>query len=104
VTAVLKAKIGGIVFREMLSDTPNDEAAIFLDMKGARRWFQEQVGADEDAFRASIAIARAAILDDLKSPEFRELAFRTAKEFQREVFPTPKITAASLRAKSSARV
>jgi len=98
-TSALKAEIGGIVFREILSDTPNDEAAIFSDMKAARQWFQEHVGLDEEAFEASVAIARAEILDDLKSYQFRELAFGTAREFQREVFPTPRLTASGLRSK-----
>jgi hypothetical protein len=68
-------------------------------MKAARQWFQAHVGPDEKAFEASVAIARAEILEDLKSDEFRQLAFRTAQEFQRSIFPTPKLTAATLRAK-----
>ena len=44
VIAALKAHIGGIVFREVLSDQPNDAAAIWSDTKGASQWYRKNVG------------------------------------------------------------
>jgi hypothetical protein len=99
VTAALKAEIGGIVFREILSDTPNDEVAAWSDMKGARRWYQEHVGLDEDTFLLSIETAREEIIEDLKDPNFIKLVWDTGKEFEKAVFPAPKLTSSMLRAR-----
>ncbi|HTF25464.1 MAG TPA: hypothetical protein VK937_16395 [Candidatus Limnocylindria bacterium] len=72
VTAALKAYVGGIIFRAILSDKPNDEVAAWSDMTAARRWYQEHVELDENAFLCSIETARQEIIEDLKSVEFRE--------------------------------
>jgi hypothetical protein len=99
VTAALKAQIGGIVFREVLSDAPNDAAAISKDMDAARTWYQEKVGVNDNMFEFSVEIARQEIIKDLRSPEFQQLAWDTAREFEKEIFPAPKLTSAMLRAK-----
>jgi len=100
VTAALKANIGGIIFREVLSDTPNDEPAISSDMRGAREWYYKNVERNENAFLHDAETARQEIIKNLRSPAFRQLAWDTAREFEQAVFPTlPKITSAMLRAK-----
>lgn len=96
VTVALKAYIGGIVFRQILSDTPNDEASIWSDTQGALQWYRENVGTDEEAFFLDVKTARGEIINDLKSPTFQQLAWNTAAEFEKEVFLTPKPTAVSL--------
>jgi hypothetical protein len=98
VTAELKSHIGGIVFRE-LSGEPNDEAGKWSDMKNAREWYQEHVGLDEKAFLQAVLDARKEIIQDLKSVEFQKLVSDTAEEFGRAIFPAPKVTAATLRAR-----
>jgi hypothetical protein len=90
---------GGIIFRAILSDKPNDEVAAWSDMTAARRWYQEHVELDENAFLCSIETARQEIIEDLKSVEFRELVSDTAKEFEKAVFPAPKLTSGMLRAR-----
>ena len=100
VTAALKANIGGIVFREVLTDTPNDAVAISRDMDHARKLYQERVGLDEDAFLRAVEVARQEIIKDLRSPQFRQLAWDTAMEFQQAIFPKlPELTSAMLRAR-----
>ena len=94
--AALKAHIGGIVFRQILSDTPNDDAAKWSDMKGAREWYRQNVGPDEAAFLRDVEVARQDIIDDLKSPAFQQQVWATAAEFEREVFLTPRPTAVLL--------
>lgn len=98
-TAALKANLGGIVFREVLSDTRNDEIAIERDMKHAREWYRQHVGSDEVAFLREVAVAKEEIKEDLKFPAFRELAWTVAKEFEKAIFPAPKLTSAMLRAR-----
>lgn len=98
-TAALKSFIGGIVFREILSDKPNDETAVWSDMRDARKWYRENVGLDESEFLRSIETARQEIIEDLKATEFRQLVWDTAKEFEQVVFPSPKLTSAMLRAR-----
>ena len=44
VTAVIKADIGGFVFREILTNDPNDQIAVESDIDGARRWYAQHVG------------------------------------------------------------
>jgi hypothetical protein len=87
VTTALKACMGGLVFREVLSDTPNDASAISKDMEPARKWFDDHVGTGEAGFEAAIESARLEIIKDLRSPAFRKLAWDTAREFGREIFP-----------------
>ena len=99
VTAAVKADIGGIVFREILTDTPNDEAGKWSDMSGARRDFERFGSGGEEAFLSHVEKTRQEIIQDLKSPEFVKLAWDTAKEFQQAIFPAPKLTSAVLRAK-----
>jgi hypothetical protein len=95
VIAALKADIGGIVFREVLTDTPNDEAAVWSDMNSARRDY-ERLG--DGNFLSAVEAARQEIIKDLESPQFRRLAWDTAKEFEQAIFPAPKLTSATLRA------
>lgn len=86
ITAVLKAHIGGFVFRERLSDTPNDEIAIGSDLDGARVFYTQRVGGTGEDFQKAIAEAKAQILVELQSPAFREEVWSVAKEFEREAF------------------
>jgi hypothetical protein len=83
----LKANLGGIVFRERLTDMPNDEAAVESDMEGARKWWYEYVG-DENTFVLSVEAAREEIIKDLRSPGFRRSAWDTSREFEQAIFPS----------------
>lgn len=96
--AALKAHIGGIVFRQILSDSPNDEVSIGSDAQGALQWYRENVGTDEEAFLRDVETARREIVEDLKSPTFQLEVWAAAREFGKEVFPE-KRTSASLKAK-----
>ena len=88
---ILKMHIGGFIFREVLSDEPNDNVAISMDVDGARRWHQSEIGGTEKEFQEVIAQARKEILADLKSEEFKKLVWDTAKEFADAVFPKPNV-------------
>jgi hypothetical protein len=99
VIAAIKADTASFIFREVLTDTKNDEAAIFSDMQTARKDYEKHRGEGEKDFLCCVETARQEILKDLGSPEFVKLAWDTADEFRREVFPIQKVTAASLRAK-----
>jgi hypothetical protein len=96
ISAVLKTKIAGVVFREILTDTPNDAVAIWRDTQDGRTIYHK-ISLDEDAFQRDLKAARDAVIEDLQSSEFQELAWKTAKEFGREIFPAPKLTKAILR-------
>jgi len=86
--AAHKMNIGGFVFREVLTDLPNDEIAIGVDMDAAWKWYQTHVGLDEDAFQRSVETTRQEIIKDLRSPKFRQLAWEIAREFEHEIFST----------------
>jgi hypothetical protein len=86
VIAIVKSFIGGFRFRELLSDTPNDEIAIGMDMDNCRTWFDAYVGIGDAGFDLAIEVAKDEISMDLRQPEFRKLAWDTAREFERKVF------------------
>jgi hypothetical protein len=101
VIAAIKSSIAGFVVREVLTDTPNDATAIFLDMKGARQnydYYKDGKRSEED-FESYVQIAREEIIQDLQDPNFVRLVWGTAKEFGDAIFPSPKVTSAALRAK-----
>jgi hypothetical protein len=96
-TEAIKASIAGFVFREQL-DTPNDDVAISLDTEAARYEYLRFGGVADD-FQRSYEKAREEILQDLKDGGFVYRVLATADEFEKAVFPAPKLTAAMLRAK-----
>ena len=94
-TEAIKAGIAGFVFREQL-DTPNDAVAISGDMDVARSEYLRFGGVTDD-FQRSYEKARDEILQDLKDGGFIYKVLVTANEFEKAVFPAPKLTAALLR-------
>jgi len=98
-TAMLKANIAGFVFREQVSDSPNDEIAIGVDMQAARQCYAAYGGRTEEGFQRAVAEARQEIVDELRSLEFQKLVWETAKEFGQTVFPAPKLTSSGLKAR-----
>jgi hypothetical protein len=96
-TEAIKASIAGFVIRGRL-DTPNDEVAISSDMESARYQYARFGGVADD-FGKTYEKARNEILQDLQDGGFLYKISATAKEFEKAVFPAPKLTAAALRAK-----
>jgi hypothetical protein len=86
---VMKASVGGFVFREVLTDSPNDRIAIESDLHSARDWYQEPIGLDEACFLLHIKTAKNSVRTDLKNPTFVKLAWDTAREIEETIFPQP---------------
>ncbi|MGD0908540.1 MAG: SEC-C metal-binding domain-containing protein [Candidatus Acidiferrales bacterium] len=96
----LKANIGGYICRRKLSDDPNDQTAIEMDLYSAREWFDKNVGTGDEAFKAAIAEAEAEILVDLKSESVVAEIWDAANRFVKEVFQskhTPKMKTKSVK-------
>lgn len=93
VVAHIKARIGGFVCRRELSDEPNDNIAIEMDLQGAREYFDQTVGTGDDAFKQAVEDAEREILEDLQSQSVVDELWAEAKRFVKEVFqpqPAPK--------------
>jgi hypothetical protein len=95
--AALKAAIAGFVVRERLG-IPNDGVTISSDADAARSEYLRFGGVADD-FGKTYNEARNEILQDLKDGGFVCKVLATAEEFEKTVFPAPKLTAAMLRAK-----
>jgi hypothetical protein len=94
-----KADIAGFICRREMTDSPNDAVAIEMDLASCRKRFDKHIGGDDEAFKQFVAEAERVLLEDLKSPQIREVIWAEAKHFEEEVFQAPKLTAAMLRAK-----
>jgi hypothetical protein len=94
VIAALKANIAGHICRREMSNSPNDEIAIGMDIEGCRKWFD-----DDASFKAALQDAERDLLEDLKSPVVVEGIWEEARRFVKEIFPAPKLTSAMLKAK-----
>lgn len=85
----IKANIAGYVVRRELSKYPNDQIAVEKDLEDARSWFDQKVGASEEAFQRVIQQAEREILQDLQDPKVVEELWQEAARFVAEVFPQP---------------
>jgi hypothetical protein len=94
-----KANLAGFVCRREMTDSPNDKIAIEKDLESCRKRFDKCIGGDDEVFQLFVAEAEGLLLEDLKSLSIREEIWTEAKRFEKEIFPTPKLTAAALRAK-----
>jgi hypothetical protein len=94
-----KADLAGFICRREMSDTPNDEIAISSDLAQCRERFDRHIGGGDDAFNGLIGHAERSILTDLKSPQVQHEIRQMGRQFEREVFPIPKLTSEMLRAR-----
>lgn len=82
----LKACVAGYVCRREMSDTPNDEIVIGMDLEDVRKRF-ENIGGTEEEFRQLVAEAEKAVTNDLQSPVVRQGIWAEANRFEKESFP-----------------
>jgi hypothetical protein len=94
-----KADLAGFICRREMSDTPNDEIAIGVDLAVCRDRFDRYIGGGDDAFNSLIGHAERSILTDLKSPKVQQEIRHMGKQFEREIFSAPQLTSEMLRAK-----
>jgi hypothetical protein len=92
VTDNLKPIVAGYIARREMSTQPNDAIAISSDTDNARRWFDEHVGASDEAFQKALKKAEDAVTVDLQSPLIQREVRAEARRFQEEIFPTPQQT------------
>ncbi len=92
----IKASVAGYIVRREMSEEPNDEIAISMDIDGARDWFDRHVGTGDEDFKKCIAEAEEAVLEDLQSPAVKKEIWAEAHRFQQEIFPAPKRTSKTL--------
>jgi hypothetical protein len=94
----LKAHVAGYVCRREMTDTPNDEITIGMDLEAVRKPF-ENIGGTEEESRQMVAETEKAVTNDLQSSAVREEIWAEAKRFEKEIFPAPKLTSGLLRAR-----
>jgi hypothetical protein len=86
----VKCYRAGALFRRALTGKCEEEFAEQDDIDRARRWFlQKFPDSTEEHFQKILQTAESEILQDLESPAFVELAWKTAKEIEDAIFPKP---------------
>jgi hypothetical protein len=87
--AVAKADIAGFICRREMTDHPNDQTVIQMDIATCRGGFDRSIGAGDAAFAALLQAAEQRILPDLKSRQVREEIRAEARRFEAVFFPPP---------------
>jgi hypothetical protein len=82
-----KADIAGFICRREMTDNPNDQTAIQMDISTCRDAFDRSIGSGDAAFAAFLEQAEQSILQDLKSPLVQQQIWAEARRFEAAVFP-----------------
>ena len=85
VNSGIRIYIQGVVFRERLTDSLDEESAIDNDTACAREWYDENVGLGEESFLLAVETTKEEIIRDLRSPAFRRTAWDEARRIAAEI-------------------